>query len=253
MDLNTFEQYKEAVISAYKQKKSDNTLSRNLVNHTPANLKNECVNELPTKYSEDDRETFKALFGKAESKEEYFQKVRLSDPDIFRPLNNFLRGNTDQTHSRNIELLAWLINFKPRPFYPAKLIDPPVVIGPDKKTWSKMKTIVLSSVIIACLVIVYILVKPRAMYWNGDEFKTVALYQNFEGRFIVELDTFRLAHQRKIRDYSKITRNSIGKVHYSRINNIYTFYTIGGENPDDTTRRLRPLSEVIWNKHVLHK
>ncbi|MBE9598680.1 hypothetical protein [Pedobacter sp. MC2016-24] len=41
--------------------------------------------------------------------------VRKCDPDKFRPLCNFLKKDI-MTREKNIELLAWLIDFRPRPY-----------------------------------------------------------------------------------------------------------------------------------------
>lgn len=119
MDLKRFDDYKKEVILAYKKKKNEGSLPSNLRDHTPANLKKECMDEFPGRYLDKDSETFKSLFGKGNNAEEYFQKIKASDPDIFRPLNTFLKKNTESgTHNRNIELLAWLINFEFRPHRP---------------------------------------------------------------------------------------------------------------------------------------
>lgn len=272
MVLNTFKEYKKAVVLAYRQKKSAGILPRNLRDHTPANLKNECVNEFPSRYADKDSETFEALFGKAENKEEYFQKLRLSDPDIFRPLNNYLKGNTDETRDRNIELLAWLIDFDQRPFRPVDLSDHDQPLIKDnpirvsnierlrnqflrfcKPVKDRPRSFLAGLVITTCILLLYFITKPRSMYWNGIEYRTVAFYQHIDGAFLVRIDTFQLAHQKKIKDWSMITRNSIGIVHYSKINNKVEFYNAGGTNPEDTTRRLLPLTVYMYEKYIVNK
>jgi hypothetical protein len=54
-------------------------------------------------------------------------------------------------------------------------------------------------------------------------------------------------------DWSLITRNSIGIVHYSKINGKVEFYTTGGTNPEDTARRLLPLTEYMFEKYIANK
>ena len=123
MDLERFEDYKREVISAYKKKKEDGTLPPNLRNSTAANLKNECLAVFHKRYSEKDNETFKALYGERENGAEYLKKINTSvSSDKFKPLDNFLKKDTKSgTHNRNIELLAWLINFEPRPHRPGDI------------------------------------------------------------------------------------------------------------------------------------
>lgn len=48
--------------------------------------------------------------------------IRRFDPDKFKPLNNFLKKGTN-TDLKNIELLAWLIDFRPRPYSNYKVIN----------------------------------------------------------------------------------------------------------------------------------
>ncbi|WP_442591208.1 hypothetical protein ACSBL2_08245 [Pedobacter sp. AW31-3R] len=122
MDLSRFEEYTKAVILAYEKKKEEVLLPPNLQRHTPARLKKECVNVFPERYTEKDNRTFATLFGKRNNAEEYLTIIESADPDIFRPLNNFLKGSTAYLREEaNIELLAWLIDFQPRPNRPGDI------------------------------------------------------------------------------------------------------------------------------------
>jgi hypothetical protein len=327
MVYKRFGDYKNAVIQAYEKKSNEGTLPQNLVHHTDANLKKECVEEFLSRYSEKDSETFKNFFGRAASKAEYFKKVNDSKPDLFKPINIFLKKQRKSgTHSRYIEMLAWLINFEPRPFMqgdPYDLAEPikeskpaipdtkpipePVPSKPEndndgpkefekddlsdpsendvlseetpiqrfmpesvvdssrtarlknqllkiyKPVKARSRSFLAGLVIAVCILVLYFMTKPHSMYWNGNEYKSVAFYQNVDGAFIVPLDTFQLAHQKKINDWSLITRNSIGIVHYSKIDNKVKFYTTGGTNPEDTSRRLLPLTEYMYEKYIVHR
>ncbi len=42
--------------------------------------------------------------------------IQRCDTDKFRPLVNYLRGRSESTDEKNIELLAWLIDFPGRPW-----------------------------------------------------------------------------------------------------------------------------------------
>lgn len=122
MDLDRFEDYKQAVIASYKKKKLAGTLPPNLEDHTSANLRNECMAVFHKRYSDKDKETFKAFYGEKESEAEYYQKMKVTSPDKFKPLHLFLKHNMHKgTHYKNIELLAWLIDFEPRPHRPGDL------------------------------------------------------------------------------------------------------------------------------------
>jgi hypothetical protein len=122
MDFKRFEDYKEEVIQDYKKKKSEGKLPPNLDRHTPANLKRECTDVFHSRYSTTDESTFVALFGKHNSADEYYTAIKKSERDVFKPLDIFLKKDTKAgTFDRNIELLSWLIDFKPRPHRPADI------------------------------------------------------------------------------------------------------------------------------------
>lgn len=46
----------------------------------------------------------------------YCQAIKQLDTDTFKPLCNFLKGGTNNTDTKNVELLAWLIDLGPRPY-----------------------------------------------------------------------------------------------------------------------------------------
>jgi len=260
--LKPFEDYKGEVLLAYQKKKEERSLSHDLLNHTPASLKRECINVFPSRYCEKDKETFKSLFGLADSKEEYYQKIRAADPDIFRPLNYFLRGRILKTHERNIYLLAWLIDFEDEHVEIPDiepLVQPPFRLITRIITWlqnivrNRRATYLITLALLWGLILLFNMTKPRYMYWNGNEYKTLAFYQAIDGRVIIKLDTARLANLKKITNLSQITHSDIGKVHCSKVKlKPEFFYTIGGENPEDTTKRLMPMTKEIYEKYI-HK
>jgi len=135
--LKRFEDYKLEVIRTYEKKKSEGNLPPNLLRHTPAKLKRECMDEFSNRYLDSDQHTFTSLFGKGNSKVEFLKLVKDSNPDLFRPLNTYLRRNTTGgTHDRNIELLAWLIDFKERPH---QGVDPYELVDSEWNSPSTMK------------------------------------------------------------------------------------------------------------------
>jgi len=316
--LKRFEDYKQAVILAYQKKKNDGELPRNLLLSTPANLKKECMQVFPNRYSDRDKETFASLFEPANDAGEYLQKVRKASPDKFKPLDLFLKKDTKSgTSEKNIELLAWLIDFEPRPYRPGDIydlvksetellaaetdqakvedqaceekiienaIDENKVVDSsnnakatkDDSKEVSVTTLISSNVnntdyqippkfnktILAFIAAFAILIgsylffdrtKQEYMYWDGSQYKSIAYDQKVNGSIIVPLDTFRLVHLKKIKNTAVITRNAIGKVHYSKINGKVEFYTTGGENPEDSNRRLLPMTEYMYEKYVLHK
>lgn len=333
--MRRFEDYKQEVILTYKKRRDEGKLPHNLQYFTPANLKKECLVVFPDRYAKNDEETFKSLLNvKRNSAEEYLKEVTESNPDIFKPLCNFLKGGTVNTQERNIspkgtvttqerniELLAWLIDFQPRPHLPADMSqvvksewessvnkeEEPAKKEPeenktvdiveetkeefsesastltvngfldnrsldnDQKTGNgkfgfprKFNKAVIS--FFAAFIIVggsyfFYDKSSQCMYWNGNEYQTVACDQKIEGANILPKDNFRLKQLKRIKNVSEITRGDIGKIYYSKVNRKVEFYTTGGvdvdtsgiENPTDSRKRLLPLTEHMYTEYVESK
>ena len=59
----------------------------------------------------------KAVFGEAQELEASCMKaINKREIDKFRPLLTFMNGKIDDPDIKNVELLAWLIDFEDRPF-----------------------------------------------------------------------------------------------------------------------------------------
>jgi hypothetical protein len=111
-----FDDYKEKVILAYQKKKEANAISINLLRPTPGKLKDECLSVFGERCLKKDEKTLRLFFGPKDNIMDYGQGIGKFEIDKFRPLLNFLNGKTNVTEEKNIELLAWLIDFEPRPF-----------------------------------------------------------------------------------------------------------------------------------------
>lgn len=129
-----FKDYVNAVVKEYHDKVSSNTLSLNLTSLTPKNVKRECKDVCINRFLRSDERMLSAIFGYAENQNSYLQAIERCDIDKFRPMINFIQGISKDTDQKNVELLAWLIDFKDRPFDPngkyGKLNQPPVIFKP---------------------------------------------------------------------------------------------------------------------------
>lgn len=111
-----FSDYKALIINTYNKRMIEGTLSINLQNPTSAKLRNECLEILKERFSQkNDYQILKAFFGHHDNINEYGQYISSVDLDKFKPLVNFLREKTIVTDDKNIELLSWLLDIKPRP------------------------------------------------------------------------------------------------------------------------------------------
>lgn len=111
-----FTSYTDKVFRTYQKKKEEGTLSLNLIEPTPAKLKQECSIVYSERYKEKDSKTLRLFFLPKDEFADYGLSIRNTDTDKFKPLSNFLKGKTSETEDKNIELLAWLIDFVPRPY-----------------------------------------------------------------------------------------------------------------------------------------
>ena len=110
-----FEDYTEAILLSYEKRKVAGELSLNLTYPTPANLRNECEVQLKKSAATSDQLMLKSFLGKPQQDELTLSAIRRVDPDKFKPLRNFLYKRI-KTKEQNVELLAWLIDFNPRPY-----------------------------------------------------------------------------------------------------------------------------------------
>ena len=110
------EDYKKAVISDYHYKKEKGLLSLNLSHPTPAQLRDECLLVLNSRSQKKDEKIVKDFFNEGSDSNDYSHSIRKFDPDKLRPLTKYLKKQIEDTADRNIELLAWLIDFEPRPY-----------------------------------------------------------------------------------------------------------------------------------------
>jgi hypothetical protein len=108
--------YTEIVLTAYEER-DPNQLP--LLTHlTTANIKKECLNVYTERFEKDGKEeeyTLRLFFGVPSSGKNFGYMIRKCSADRFRSLQSFLRRETRSPGLANVELLAWLIDFTPRP------------------------------------------------------------------------------------------------------------------------------------------
>jgi len=108
--------YTRLVSGTYKKMRSENKLSSLLAKPTRSNIRRECLYVFDTRYRPKDNSILRGFFGPADSRQGYLSKIEGSGAEQFRTLNNYLKEETERTEHANIELLAWLLDFKHRPW-----------------------------------------------------------------------------------------------------------------------------------------
>ncbi|MBE9602280.1 hypothetical protein [Pedobacter sp. MC2016-24] len=116
IDRIMLDDYKKAVILDYHKKKDQRALSSNLVYPTCKKLKEECLAALRSRTLKKDEKIIRDFFNNGEESNDYSHSINRFDRDRFKPLDNFISGETNVRDERNIEILAWLIGFERRPY-----------------------------------------------------------------------------------------------------------------------------------------
>lgn len=111
-----FHDYSELVLKEFHRLKSLNQLPGNLLRPSPARIKKECIAVCTKRYSRKDEVLLEGFFGMGASREEAIRAIKNCDRDKFKPLINFINRRTAKPDEKIPELLAWLIDFQPRPF-----------------------------------------------------------------------------------------------------------------------------------------
>jgi hypothetical protein len=279
-----FADYKLRVIEEFRIKKATDGIPLNLIHASPAKLKAECLAVFDTRFLKKDEKVLISFFGQRKNEFEYRQAIKQCEADRFKPLCNYLRESTRNTDERNIELLAWLINFEPRP-YPInglKLIKESndqinaASFGRNaderKFTTNKVKLGRISSLWAVPLVLIvatYVIwhysevgvTPPRfpitgqeqCMFWTGDHYQPILCSQHIDNTPVYALDKMKVAKLKLIKKTDTISKKAIGHVWYAKINRKIEFYTSDGYHPVYTSRRLRPMSLYIYTKYILDK
>jgi hypothetical protein len=281
--------YIKLLRAAYEQKRRQSQLSLLLAQSTPANIRRECVNVCKEGLEKKDEAVLRAFFGPASDQKRFLGLIENFATDKFKPLDNYLKGITTTTDDKNLELLAWLIDFPHRPYVYGKEVllseEEKEVLGnpiqeiestdrknqpfvQDKESGKKKKRRMAALLVMALLicfsgyqiVVQQFRLSPTlnygnaiegCMYWNGEQYVQVTCDDTTAGRLLWPLKPDKLKEFRRITREDTITEKSIRKVYYLKLNGNIEYYTASGNHPIDPTRKLRPLSEYMYKKYLL--
>lgn len=110
-----FEDYQNEVLSAYRKKLADDQLPH-LNAISPALLRQECLNVFRERYNpKKDDVVLRTFFGPERDKG-YLKVIDEHPTDKFKALSVFFKGGIAKPDKKNLELLAWLIDFEDRPY-----------------------------------------------------------------------------------------------------------------------------------------
>ncbi|MDB5141130.1 MAG: hypothetical protein JWR12_3046 [Mucilaginibacter sp.] len=108
-------EYRKLVLGDFEQKLATGALPPELIAPTRSSLRDHCIKVCKGRYQKTDEPLLKSFYGERNSPAEYLIAVQNTDAEEFRTLHNFLKRRKG-TSFLNISMLAWMIDFEPRPF-----------------------------------------------------------------------------------------------------------------------------------------
>lgn len=281
-------EYKKLVLADFDQKILTGQLPSELIFPTPGNLKSESVKICERRFNFKDEILLSSFFNKREDAYAYRQAIFNGGADVFKPLTNFLKDRSINTGPKNIDLLAWLIDFQPRPYNPGLIVP--------NKTHEKIPNFSISqavadnldseadsvppaqsfekplarrkNVIIACVLLMvfaltsyFVIDRSRTnvitghegcMFWQDSHYQPIDCNRKFLRPQLYPINHKLVNEFRRITLPDTLTMRSIGKVWYAKFRGRVEFYTQGGAHPVDTNKRLLPVSDHILKKYVYH-
>lgn len=274
--MTGFNNYKKEIINAYQTLKQTGRLASDLENPSPAQLRDYCLELWANRYEKADEPIIKSFFDPGNRYNDLEAAIKQSDIDKLRPLINFMTKGIKNRDDRNVKLLAWLIDFRPRPYevwreqrkspLEMEIAEP---IGPEnplptdlplsKKT--SIKGVLMVSIIsVATALGIYLFTslkgksnEHQCMYWLEDRYMTIDCQDKTipAGITKIALDRHKLNTFVRITDPDTLTYGDIGKIWYTRItNDSLDFFTGPGNHPVQSQKHLKPMTKYIVDKHI---
>lgn len=275
--MRTSESYRREVTAHFHLVK-DGEYSFQLSDPTRAGLRDLCAFLFDNgKLTERDKKTIQNFLGKAGM--DLQADLVYCDPEMFRPLHNYLKGKSQSTSTLNIEVLAILTNFQQRPFSAylkgtaneqsedsapetgtqpapeAPFVHHPGTTGNKAGDGGIVKKYLVPAVILiiaAAVISIWLAVtQKRCMQWQQDRYVVVDCSGegNLQPATIKPYDAERV-RLREITPDSSITffENEKPVVWYVKSGGI-RFFNMDGIDPE-SGKELKPVTPYIVQKHV---
>ncbi|WP_310378231.1 hypothetical protein [Flavobacterium sp.] len=114
MNRNSIEDYKKDIKAKYEEAKTGE-FSGFLLKPSPAELKNLCLLLFDKGISKQDQEILDIFF-ELDDKSSKRKQMEHFNVDKLKPVGNFLRVKTENTRTVSLDLIAFLVDFNPRPY-----------------------------------------------------------------------------------------------------------------------------------------
>ncbi|MDN3584384.1 hypothetical protein [Mucilaginibacter flavus] len=283
-------EYKELVLAEYDRQMEDEPSLSELLTPTPAKIKALVVKicEEGSELSTGDEKILRSFVGKKDNAAAYRKAFATGKADPFRPLINLFDDRSIKTNIRNVDLLALLIGFTPRPYHPGLpttgaanppvkppptevLTDEPPVgldsgeetieTGEEAAKGMSYKFLWIFSIVIILGMTWYLVSKKTVkhctgtegcMIWSDDHYECIECNDKSTSASHYPIKYQLIDHFKRITRPDTLSYHSVRKVWYSNYNGRVEFYTGSGPNPLDTNLRVLPMTTHILEKYVLH-
>lgn len=272
----SLEAYKKAIKAHYEMEKQGR-YSSFLIQPSRAKLRQLCEERLKESRDKEDELSFKLVFGFGYEAGNRNKLKALTDK--FRPIETFLKGETDLADIETINIAALLVDFKPRPFrvFTTKTfavevlktdlkekelaIKPQLAIKsfePIRHFKKKMSIGFLGLLSIASIGYTaknMILPEPQCMQWQKNQYKVVdCTTANPQGISMQEEIIPYNETQSKLQkiEVSRATiffKNGKSIYWYCKVNGTPEFFNTHGIHPT-TGKALKPVTQYIIKKYV---
>jgi hypothetical protein len=279
----TFEGFVIAVKQQYEVSKNG-IYSGFLLNPSPAQLRNLCLLLLENNLSKSDEEIYRVFFQVPEAAA-LRKAVENFDIEKFKALGNFLRGKSERPNAVSLNLIAILVDYRPRPFnkYLKNNVHSNVaVVSKQKQDFQGIETFFyglsdskgddavksisikqlsrIGVVAILLLAFGYIInhaffPEKECMQWQKDHYEMVDCKVVNQG--IATVNEVVPVNEREINlkkiEVNKETlffKNGNPQVWYSKIKGKMHYFNANGINPE-TGKPLKPITDYMIKKYVL--
>lgn len=289
MRNNTLEAFKKAIKEKYEVEKWI-VNSHFLLQPSRAKLRDLCFELFKENSNEADLMCFKAFFG-FEFSPNHFNKLKALT-DKFRPLETFLKGETDLNDLAGVNMAAVLVDFTPRPYLKfsraavlssnetnsteTKTVQNQLITNeivkdsptnvifsqktPPPKSFFFRNPLLLILPLLVCSIGFYgykMHHQKKCMQWSNDHYETVSCKTEQLG-ILQETDKIPVNEQllqlRKITvsDTTVFFKNEKPQIWYCKKNKKVEFFNGPGFHPE-SGKALKPITNYMIKKYVLNK
>lgn len=280
-----FREYKQVVTDAFRKKRQEASHESWLMNPTRARIRQRCVDLAERGLAPDGEAALCGYFDKEPGRGEGIAALRKSEPEDFKVLENFLGNTSINTKEKNVELVAWLIDYPHRPVTVFKtmnqggnssaenkaeeekaavdlLIPPtsdfdeptePPTEDETKNNGSRIRRVparligAVTVVLVGAVIVWSSFSRDECMYWDNDHYVASPCSVPRMDTPMVAMDHSRLKGFHRIGRVDTLSRYSVGRLWYVRVGDSVEVYTGGGRHPLYPDKTLKRVTDYVVN------